>query len=89
MHAHALLGSMPTGTVRAVPHIPSLARASRLGVRANSRQVLPSREGRGQPAAPSIMSTKYFILAAHIEALYNSMDKRGVAQSGSAQRSGR
>src|SRR4030067_1620794 len=63
MQAQALLGSLPPGTVRTRPSSPSAAMASRLGVRASSRQVLPPRSGRGCPAAPSIIRTMYFIIS--------------------------
>jgi hypothetical protein len=60
MQAQALLGSIPVGTVRTIPRVPSGTMASRLGVRASSRQVLSPRSGSGQPAAPSIIKTQYF-----------------------------
>jgi hypothetical protein len=60
MQAQALLGSIPAGTVRATPERPVPTILSKLGVRASSKQDRLPRSGKGQPAAPSIMTTQYF-----------------------------
>jgi hypothetical protein len=69
IHAQALLGSIPFGTVRVKPTTPFLARTLRLGVAASSKLVFPPRWVKGCPAAPSIIKIQYFIgVSCHGEA---------------------